>query len=125
MREDGGKSGEHAVGSFADGEYPQVGELAKVVGAAGATQRVARKRKTTLDGKARVNRFEGAKKDIAGEVFAVHGGDWESIGGKTGKGGRGMRAWADREQAAEDSMAGGPVKEYHRGTETQRAEVDS
>ena len=74
MREGGGESGEHAVGGFADGQYPQVDKLAKVEGVTSAAQRVARMRKAALDREARVNCFEGTEKNFAGEGFAVHGG---------------------------------------------------
>jgi hypothetical protein len=84
MREDGREAIEHALGGFAYGEHAEIGKMAEVVGAIGAAENVARHRNAAFDGGAGIDRFESAEEDSAGDVFAVHGGRFGSIGAERG-----------------------------------------
>jgi hypothetical protein len=58
--------------------------MAEVVGAIGAAESMARHRNAALDGGAGIDRCESAEEDSAGELFAVHGGRFGSIGAERG-----------------------------------------
>jgi hypothetical protein len=91
VREEGREAIEHAVGGFAYGEHPEIGKMAEVVAAIGAAESIARHGDAAVDGGAGIDRCENAQEDSAGEVFAVHGGRFGSIGAESDRGSEGNR----------------------------------